>query len=708
MKNIMTRLASISIKAQLLILAFTVAIPAAGIIVHYGLQTREAAVNEALLETKRLAGNIAAEQHNLISATQQLMIALAQLPEIKKQDKNRVEPILRNILKLNAQYTNILIADRKGVLWVTAAPSQPPRIVSDRWYFKKVIASGQLSSGEFIISRTRSQPTFSIAYPLKNEGGAIVGAIIVGFLLDSFKDLLERAELPAGANFALIDHKGIVLYQAVCAVEFIGKPFDPELFKQMQEGPDIYTYSNSMEISGEKRFVSYRKLRLPGEKEPYMYVRAEIPFTSVLDDSNKALIRNLSIFMSFLVLAVLCAWFIGKRSIADRITLLKTASRNLAKGDLRVRVSDFVVGGELGSLGQTFDEMAQKLLLREQALAESERNYRNIFNATKDAIFVYDAKSGDIIEINKSAEELFGYSREDIQKRQKNVISAEPPYSSLDRLNWIRKACEEGPQQFEWQSRRRNGELFWTEVALSATHNEETGRVLAVVRDITDRKQAEKILHEYGVRLIKQEEELRAKLAAELHDNIAQDLASLGMSLTLIICTLPPEAKEKVASQIVSSQNMLASVVKVTRNIMTELRPPLIDDYGLSSALKWYIEAYAKRSGIRVSFRFDGSFPRLSQNLEITLFRICQEALANIHKHANCKNVEITLKKDDHNVFLSVSDDGVGFELESVPTGAGWGLTIIRERAESIGGILGVQSAPGSGTIISVRVPALL
>ena len=258
------------------------------------------------------------------------------------------------------------------------------------------------------------------------------------------------------ANFILLDHKGIVLYRAVGSAEYFGKPYDPALFMLMQEGPDEDTFIGISGFTGKRNIVTYRKLRLPGEQKPYMYIRAGILVTLVLADANKMLIRNLSLFTTFLLLAILFAWFVGKRSIADRITLLEKASQNLADGDLKARVSDLVSGGELGRLGQTFDAMAGQLLQREQALVESERNYREIFNTTKDAIMVHDGESGNIIEINKTAEEMYGYSREEILNQHAlDLRLGESPYSMQNALAWIHKAFAEGPQHFEWLSRRK-------------------------------------------------------------------------------------------------------------------------------------------------------------------------------------------------------------------------------------------------------------
>ena len=376
LKNMMTTLVSMPIRAQILLLAFIVAFPAAGIIVYSGIQTRKEAIHDARLETQRLAGNIAAEQQNLITAAQQLMIALAQLPQVKEHNRDRVEPILRDILKLNAQYSNIFIANRNGLVWATAVPVKSPFIIADRNYFKNALASGQLSSGEFVISRATTRPTFNIAYPLKNDRGAIVDVISVGFKIDALKELLERAMLPSDAHMTLLDNQGAVIYRSIDTAKFIGKQFDAALFKEMQAGPDMATFDSTLAMQGDKRVLTYRKLYLPSEKSPYMYIRAGIPVATVLAGANKVLIQNLSVFTSCLFLAIVFAWFIGKRSIADRVTVLEKASRNLAKGDLNVRVSDLVVGGELGRLGQTFDAMAHQLSLREQALTKSEQRLK--------------------------------------------------------------------------------------------------------------------------------------------------------------------------------------------------------------------------------------------------------------------------------------------------------------------------------------------
>jgi len=136
-----------------------------------------------------------------------------------------------------------------------------------------------------------------------------------------------------------------------------------------------------------------------------------------------------------------------------------------------------------------------KLLEAEQALNIIENNYWEIFNATNDAVFVHDAYTGAIVEANRAVEKIYGYSREEIFILNVNDLSSgDSPYSLREAIRWIRKAYEVGPQSFEWLGRKKNGDLFWAEVSLTSSHIGGEGRVLAVVRDISDRKEIEQKL----------------------------------------------------------------------------------------------------------------------------------------------------------------------------------------------------------------------
>ncbi len=488
----MRSLLSLSIRTQILLIALIVAVPAAGTIIYSSNHIQKEEITKALVDTQRLANNIAAEQQNLVASAQQMINMLARLPDVRNRNVEKVQPILRDALKLEPHFSNIFIASRNGIVWATAIPGLLHQNVSDRRYFKHAIGNNQLASGEYVISRATAAPAINIAAPMKDASGATIGVISVGLKIDAYQQVLERFMLPPDAHITLLDHQGVIVYRSIDRSQFIGKKFDQTLFKDMQEGTDAASFNNAPSMQGDNRVLTYRKLWIHGEQAPYMYIRVGIPVSTVLSNARTSLFKDLLILLLFLVMAILLSLYIGKRSIADRVTLLEKATRTITEGDLKVRVTDLVAGGELGRLGQTFDEMASQLALREEALVKSEKNYREIFNTTKDCIFVHDAESGGIIDVNKTVEDLYGYSRAEIlQQGGRQLGFAPPPYSLKEAIQWIQKTVREGPQSFEWLARRKNGELFWTEIVLCATNIGGSGRVLAVVRDIAARKKAE-------------------------------------------------------------------------------------------------------------------------------------------------------------------------------------------------------------------------
>jgi PAS domain S-box-containing protein len=482
----------LSIRRQILLLAFIVAIPAMSTIIYSGVYMRRTALASAKLETERLAGSIAAEQQNLVAAAQQLITVMVHLPEVKARNRKAMTELLVSILKLNPHYSNLLIADKRGYVWDHGLPTASTFNAHDRRYFRNAMTSGRISSGEYIRSRLTSKPVFNLASAFKNERDGIEGVFVVAFMLDYYRQTLLRSRLPDDASFMLLDHSGFILYSTVEPERFIGSRYDPVPFGEMVKGPDAKTDVGYMAVSGAKGIISYRKLWLPGEDSPYLYIRVSVPVREVLSGANAMLIRNIIFFTLFLFAAIGIAWFVGKRSIADRLSMLEEVSRKMAEGDLNIKPSGLEEGGEIGKLGQTFAYMAEKLKIREKALVESERNYKTIFNTNKDALFIHDASTGIIMEVNNTVTELFGYSHEEIIGKDVTCLSSgEESFTSKEAGELIVKTFKEGARTFEWQAKRKDGSLFWAEVILSSAKINDVDCVIAAVRDMSERKEAE-------------------------------------------------------------------------------------------------------------------------------------------------------------------------------------------------------------------------
>ena len=202
------------------------------------------------------------------------------------------------------------------------------------------------------------------------------------------------------------------------------------------------------------------------------------------------------------------------------------------------------------------------------------------------------------------------------------------------------------------------------------------------------------------------EETQRRYLVRELHDQVGQNLTALSINLNLVGSLLPPESREFVQAKLKDSQELIEETSTRIRDLMAELRPPELDDYGLAAALRWYGDRLTARTGLKI-FTPIGNIQRLPLNTELTLFRIAQEALTNITKHSRASQATIELEVEGEFARLTISDNGIGFDPTSEHSqnkGGGWGLPIMKERAETVGASFRIESESGKGTRVIIEV----
>jgi PAS domain S-box-containing protein len=234
---------------------------------------------------------------------------------------------------------------------------------------------------------------------------------------------------------------------------------------------------------------------------------------------------------------------------------------------------------------------------------------------------------------------------------------------------------------------------------------DEAGRPVKVVGaclDITEHKAAEAALRALSRRLVQAQETERRRIARELHDQVGQNLSALNINLDIVLGSI---GQSPLAKRLEDSLQLVDGTLQSIEAVMAELRPPLLDEYGLGAALAWYAEEYTERTGIQVSIdktRDPGQ--GLRPEAAVALFRIAQEALNNVAKHAGAKLVRIGLWLEGEEMNLYIADDGSGFDLAQAPRGR-WGMTTMRERAEAAGGRFMIDSVPGKGTTVRAAVP---
>jgi two-component system sensor histidine kinase DegS len=209
--------------------------------------------------------------------------------------------------------------------------------------------------------------------------------------------------------------------------------------------------------------------------------------------------------------------------------------------------------------------------------------------------------------------------------------------------------------------------------------------------------------------IIKAQEEERRRVAREIHDGPAQSLANLVFRLEVCEKLLAAERLPELRGELAELKGLIKGSLQEVRKIIFDLRPMALDDLGLVPALRRYLEGLEEREGLVVNLAVFGQEVRLASAVEVGLFRIIQEALHNVSKHARAASARVTLTYGQEQLLLSVRDDGRGFDLREVERGgrAGghFGLISMRERAELLGGRFEVKSAPGQGTRITLAVP---
>lgn len=262
-----------------------------------------------------------------------------------------------------------------------------------------------------------------------------------------------------------------------------------------------------------------------------------------------------------------------------------------------------------------------------------------------------------------------------------------------------------------------NGERRFVEIAAAPfkTTKGPFQGIIESMRDITEHKQAEQALIQYPERLraisaqLAEVEDLeRQRLARELHDQVGQNLTALGINLNIIQMQMPESASASVRYHLDDSLSLVEQTAERIRDVMADLRPPVLDDYGLVAALRWYGEKIARRIDIPIEVEGEEPHPRLDSRIENSLFRIVQEALTNVTKHAKASFVKISVDVESDILRLTLVDDGIGFDPEGIiqpEDGKGWGLLSLRERAEAIGGRCRIDSSPNQGTRVIVEIP---
>ena len=332
----------------------------------------------------------------------------------------------------------------------------------------------------------------------------------------------------------------------------------------------------------------------------------------------------------------------------------------------------------------------------------SSDEYRAVFESSPDGILVVD-HHGIIRDVNPQIEALFGWAREELLGEAVEMLVPEVfrTAHSEHRRRYVRNPHSRPMGAgMDLQGRRKDGTEFPAEISLSPWDKGETSHVICSVRDVTDRKR----LRDFSVGAMRASEEERQRIARELHDDTAQRLATLMLRVRLI--GTEEDAEVRTAKLEEFREELLAAVEGVKR-IARGLRPPELEEVGIEAAIEAHLRGLREGAGFEVEADIRPVHHMLSPDARLAVYRVVQEALSNVMRHAGTGKAHLTLSADGNRVRLTVEDEGRGFAADATgKDGGGLGLTGMHERASMIGGRVEIESIPGRGTSVRLNVPA--
>jgi PAS domain S-box-containing protein len=391
---------------------------------------------------------------------------------------------------------------------------------------------------------------------------------------------------------------------------------------------------------------------------------------------------------------------------------LALAGRRKDGSEFPVDISLSAIQTEDGILATAFVRDIRERRVAEELRARSEQRFASLLESAPDAVLIADSE-GRIVLVNAQTESLFGYSRDELLGHGVEMLL---PESARERHVLHRHEYLRDPRTrpmgigLPLSGLRKDGSEFPVDISLSAIDTGDGQLLTAFVRDITERQAAADLQRSLTERrqllehLVSAGEEERLRIASDIHDDSIQAITAVGIRLQMLSAELDDPGQLRMLAEL---QRTVELSISRLRHLLFELRPPALDDEGLTAALKMYLEQ--AEDGAATSYRLDDHLrSQPDGEARIILYRVAQEALTNVRKHAEASEAEVVLSHRDGGFLVRITDNGVGFTPADIPLLPGhMGLAAMRERVELAGGRIEIDSAPFAGTVVECWLPAL-
>ena len=709
-----------SLRSRLIVLVLLAILPALGLTLYTGLEERQIQSAQAKENALRLTRLAAGDLIQVTEGARQLLIGLAELSEVRQANATVCGNLFANLLRQYPYYVNLGVIDPNGSIVCSAIPLRSPIDLSDLGYFQRAFNTRGFSVSGYQVDSLTGKPTMQFAFPVTDDAGVVLAVVFAALDLTWFNQIQVEAQLPAQAALLVIDHNSMILAHFPDSEKWVGQHV-PEvpLVKavMMQEDEGI------METSGPDNVTRlYGVTIIKADPNARLFVSIGLSLEAAFDSANRVFIRNLLALALVAALGLLAAWFGGDVFILRRIGRLVTATRQLADGDLGVRIGPWYGDDELKVLAESFDEMATSLELRTLQLHEAETKYRTLVEQIPMVTYIthLDRKGGTLY-ISPQVRSLLGFLPEEwIGDSQLwlNRVHTDDLGRVLAEFSFNPDNPDKTRFHSEYRLLSKSGDLLWfLDQAVVVPGSSGDPRFLhGILVDITERKKTEKELtssrqqlRDLAAYMETVREEERTWIAREIHDELGQALTGLKMELAWLDKKISEPTHPAFARLLAEKIGAMKKTVDITivsvRSIATQLRPGILDNLGLVAAMEWQASDFQKRTGIRCELLSLPVDLALDEKLSSALFRIFQEILTNVARHAKAACVTTSIRQERETLVLEVRDDGRGITEEEAHNVKSLGLLGMRERVDILGGQFAIRGIRGKGTTVTVRVP---
>jgi len=715
MRHLLSLLAP-SLRSRLVHLVLLAVLPSLGLTLYMGLEEHRIQSADLEVNTLRLTRLAAGQLGQAIEGARQLLTGLSQLREVREGNYEGSRELFVNLLKQYPYYVDFGTIDDNGDIACSGRQSDTPVHLEDQAYIRRALRTGDFVISGYQVETSSGKPVIYFVYPVKG----LVSDVYAALDLSSIKSIDIAAQLPAGAVFLVLDYNGVVLARYPDNERWIGQLMPGELviLAGMGEGRDSLVAIHGGGLT--ERLYGITTIR--GAPETNIYVSIGMSKEAAFAAIDRVFHRNVAGVALVGILALLAAWIGGDVFILDRLKELVGATKRLASGDLGVRIGPFGNRDELSILASSFNEMAESLDERTTQVHQAEAKYRTLVEQIP--MVTYTApldKALGTFYISPQIESILGYSPKEwladpglwvklLHPEDRDRVLAESQRDLLGSNGAVFRS--------EYRILTRKSDVLWLRDEATAVRNglDEPEFLQGIMFDVTDQKRFEEQLksshermrelaaHIEGVR-----EEERTRIAREIHDELGQALTGIKIDLAWMNKKLQIHDRatqtDLLLKRITAMKDTIDTTVQVVRKISAELRPGILDGFGLPAAIEWQASEFQDRTGIQCQLSAIPEDLDLEERPSSAIFRIFQELLTNIVRHANASRVSISLRKRRGMLILEVQDNGRGISENEKFKANSFGLLGVRERVALLGGKSSIKGVQGQGTTVTIRIP---